>query len=91
MPAPRFRSRTFRRVYTRTPGSNVVIHYKKRKPSKQKCANCSAILKGLKSDIPSKINKQTKSRKTIKRMFGGFLCSKCSRREIINRTRNKNE
>ncbi len=91
MPAPRFRSRTFRRIYTRTPGSRVVMHYKKRKPSKPKCANCKAILHGLKADIPSRINKQTKSQKTIKRMFGANLCSKCSRREIINRTRGKND
>ena len=91
MPAPRFRSRTFRRIYTRTPGGKTIIHYKKHKPSKQRCSNCKTVLKGLKADLPYKIRKLTKSQKTVKRMFGNYLCSKCSRRKIINRIRKENE
>ncbi|MAG47813.1 50S ribosomal protein L34e [archaeon] len=87
MTAPRFRSRTFRRIYTRIPSSKVVIHYKTRKPSNHKCGSCRIVLKGVKSNISKTIKKLTKSKKTVKRMFGGSLCSKCSRREIISRTR----
>ncbi|MBU1204992.1 MAG: 50S ribosomal protein L34e, partial [Nanoarchaeota archaeon] len=47
MPAGRYKSRSLRRVYTKLPGSKVVVHYKKRKPSKAECAVCGAQLQGV--------------------------------------------
>ena len=39
MPANRFRSRSYKRVNTKTPGGVNVLRYKKKKPSKHVCEN----------------------------------------------------
>jgi len=74
------KSRTFRRIKKRVV-SGTVTHYTKRKPAKCKCANCSVPLKGVKSDLPSKIQKLSKSERRPERPFGGVLCSQCARKE----------
>ena len=53
MPANRFRSRSYKRVNTKTPGGVNVLRYKKKKPSKHVCAECGAVLHGenLKKDL----------------------------------------
>ncbi|MBQ3472896.1 MAG: 50S ribosomal protein L34e, partial [Methanobrevibacter sp.] len=38
MPANRFRSRSYKRTNTKTPGGVNVLRYKKKKPSKHVCA-----------------------------------------------------
>ena len=47
MPANRFRSRSYKRVNTKTPGGVNVLRYKKKKPSKHVCAECGAVLHGV--------------------------------------------
>ena len=47
MPRQRYRSRSLRRVYVRTPGGRTVIHYEKRKSLPAKCAICGAELQGV--------------------------------------------
>ena len=79
MVAPKHRSRSFRRVYVRTPGSRTTIHYRKRKPSKAKCGSCGAALKGIARERPSKIKNLPKTQKRPERPFGGVLCTKCMR------------
>jgi len=86
MPRPSRRSRTLRRVYKRVT-KGVRLIYKKRKPEKAHCADCSAVLMGVPNERPYKIRNMTKSQKRPERMFGGVLCSKCSRKEIIKRNR----
>ena len=87
MPAPRYRSRTMRRVYTKTPGGRVVLHYKKRRPGKVVCASCGDILKGTASERPYKMRNMPKTKKRPERPFGGVLCSRCMRRKIIEKAR----
>ena len=87
MPAPRLRSRSLRRVFRKVPGGRVSIHYKKRKPKAAKCGNCGAILKGVPRELPYKMRSMTKTKKRPERPFGGVLCSKCMRKEIINKIR----
>ena len=87
MPAGRYKSRRFRRVFRKTPGGNVVLTYRRRKPSKPKCSICGAILSGVPTGIQSKIGKLAKTKKRPERKFGGTLCSKCARREIIKKAR----
>ena len=48
MPANRFRSRSYKRTNTKTPGGVNVLRYKKKKPSKHVCAECGAVLHGVK-------------------------------------------
>jgi large subunit ribosomal protein L34e len=89
MPAGRYRSRTLRRVFRKTPGNRVVLHYKKRKPQKAKCGSCGAILNGMARELPSRLKNLSKSQKKPSRVFGGNLCSKCSRKIIIEKARNE--
>ncbi len=82
MPAGRYKSRSLRRVYTKLPGSKVVVHHKKRKPSKATCAVCGAVLKGVPRERPYKMQNMAKTKKRPSRPYGGFLCSKCMRAKL---------
>jgi len=81
------KSRTFRRVYTKTPGGKTVMHYKRRKPGIAKCADCKAPLNGIPRLIPSKFKNLAKTEKRPERPYGGYLCSKCTRLKIIEKVR----
>lgn len=87
MPRPNKRSRTFRRVYVRTPSGRNVIHYKRRKPKLAHCADCSGILHGTKRELPYQMRNLPKSQKRPERIFGGTLCLACVKRELIRRAR----
>ena len=87
MPAPRLRSRSLRKVFRKTPGGRVSIHYKKRKPKSAKCGGCGVALKGIPRGFPHEMSKMAKSKKRPQRPFGGFLCSKCMRSEIVKKNR----
>ncbi len=82
----RYKSRTLRRVFVRTP-SRTELRYKERKPSKQKCARCGKPLHGVLRERAFKMKKISKSKKRPSRPFGGYLCSKCMREEIKARVR----
>ena len=84
------KSRTFRRVYVKTPGGKTKISYRKRKPSKAKCANCRAVLAGVPRDRPYKIRRLAKTFRRPERPFGGVLCSRCLKEKMIKRARAMN-
>lgn len=88
MTAPRFRSRTFRRVFVKTPGGKTILHHKRRKPGKAQCANCGAYLKGVASGLTKYIKKLAKTEKRPERPYGGVLCNKCMRNVMIEKARN---
>ncbi|HLD89358.1 MAG TPA: 50S ribosomal protein L34e [Candidatus Nanoarchaeia archaeon] len=83
----RFKSRTFRRIRTRTPGGSNVLRYGYRKPPVARCSNCGGNLSGIPRRRPAGMKKLSKSERTVERMFGGFYCSPCSRKEIKRRVR----
>ncbi|MFH1065066.1 MAG: 50S ribosomal protein L34e [Nanoarchaeota archaeon] len=87
MPAPNKRSRTFRRVFVKTPGGKTVLHYRKRKPSKAICAGCGELLHGVPRERPFIMQRLGKTKKRPERKFGGVLCSKCSRNKIKEHAR----
>lgn len=89
MPKPSQRSRTFRRVFVRVPSGISKLVYKKRKLSKTVCSSCGKELHGIKKGRPYQLNRLTKSKKRPERIFGGVLCPRCSRKEIIKRVREK--
>ena len=89
MPAPRFRSRSLRRVFRKVPGGRVSLQYKSRKPKAAKCGNCGDALKGVPRELPYKMRNMAKTRKRPERPYGGVLCSRCMRREFINKSRVK--
>ncbi len=78
----RFKSRTFRRIFRRTPGGRTVLRYERRKPSKAQCAGCGKELKAVPRLLDYKM-KGAKTKKRPQRPYGGFFCSKCARRKII--------
>ncbi len=87
MPEGSKKSRTFRRVKIKTPGGKSVLRYKKRKPSKAKCANCGAKLAGVPRERDFKIQNMAKTQKRPSRAFGGNLCSRCTREYLKQKAR----
>lgn len=85
MPAPRFRTRTFRKVFVKTPGGKTVLHYRKRKPKKAVCANCKKPLNGVMRERPYKMKNLPKTKKRPERAYGGVLCSQCSRLKLTEK------
>jgi large subunit ribosomal protein L34e len=86
MVSGKYKSRTFRRVFTKT-ATKTVIHYKRRRPSKPVCASCGTVLKGVHNLLPYKMKNMPKTKKRPSRAFGGVLCSKCSRDKIKQEAR----
>jgi len=82
MPSPRLRSRSLRRIFVKTPGSHVNLHYRKKKPGIAKCAICKKPLHGVPRERPFKMKNLPKTKKRPKRMYGGALCSTCSKNSI---------
>lgn len=87
MPRLNKKSRTFRRVYLRTPSGKNVLHYKRRKPKIAHCANCGKVLHGIPRELPYKMRNFPKSQKRPERIFAGKLCANCTKHEIIKRVR----
>jgi large subunit ribosomal protein L34e len=87
MPSGRHKSNTFRKVFVKTPGSKTVLHYRRRKPSKAKCAQCKKLLQGVPREIPTKMANMPKSQKRPERPYGGTLCSSCTRKLFKQSTR----
>ena len=84
----RFKSKkSLRMVFVKTPGGRTVAHFKKKKPSKHKCSNCGAELKGVPRERPYKRRTMPKSKKRPDRPFGGNLCSNCTRKRLIKKAR----
>lgn len=83
------KSRTFRRIFVKTPGGRTTLHYKKRKPSKAKCGKCGTVLKGVARQRPYKMKNMPKTAKRPSRPYGGVLCSRCLRRLMISKAREK--
>lgn len=82
MPEGKHKSRTLRRVFVKTPGKENKIQYKKRKPSKKRCAECNKELHGIPNLIQSKFRNLAKSKKRPQRPYAGKLCSSCMRKKI---------
>ena len=76
-----------RKVKKRTPGGRVVVHLKKKKIGKPKCAICGKPLHGMPRLIQSKFKNLPKSKKRPQRPYGGYLCSKCMREVLKEKLR----
>ncbi len=75
--------RRLKRVAVRTPGGRIVFHYRKEKPSKHVCALCGNYLHGVPHGRrPVEVRKLSKTERRPERIFGGVLCSSCTRRVI---------
>ena len=89
MPAGRYKSRTFRRVYVKVPGGRTVLHYRKRKPAKAKCGRCGKILVGVVRERPYIMRNLARTKKRPSRPYGGVLCSSCMGLVLKEKIRSK--
>jgi large subunit ribosomal protein L34e len=87
MPAGKHKSGRYRKIFVRTPGSKVKVHFRERKPSRAKCGNCKKQLAGVPRDRPAVQNKLSKTARRPERPFGGVLCSSCMRIHMKNKAR----
>ncbi len=87
MPRGMHRSRTLRRVFTKTPGNRTVMHYRKRKPSKAVCPIYGTVLPGVANERPTKMQNIPKSMKRPERPYGGVLSSKAMREKMREKAR----
>ncbi len=87
MPRPSLRSRSFRKIKRRLPGGAFITHYLKREPSKARCSSCRRILHGVASARPAGLKKLAKTKKVTSRVFGGNLCSVCTKDRLKERAR----
>jgi len=76
------RSTSLRKVKVKTPGGNVVTHYRKKKPKGAHCAGCGRVLPGIPRERPTKMQNMAKTKKRPQRKFGGMLCTRCSRQVL---------
>ncbi|MCS4541568.1 MAG: 50S ribosomal protein L34e [Euryarchaeota archaeon] len=85
MPAPRYRSRTMKKVQRKTPGGKTVTHYKAKKVGAPICGVCGRPLSAVpRSD---EVLKFSKSNRRPNRPYGGNLCPICMRRMIKQKVR----
>ena len=90
MPRGMFKSRTFRRIFKKTPGGKVSLVYEKRKPSVAHCGRCGAQLHGIPRGNSKDIAKLSKTQRRPERPFGGVLCSKCLKDVLRYEVREEN-
>jgi len=76
-----------RKIYVKLPGNRLSIVIKRMKPKIARCGNCGKELQGIKKLSTNKFKNLAKSKKRPNRAYGGNLCSKCSREEILRRLR----
>ncbi len=87
MPQGKDKSNSRRKVFKTTPGAKRVVHRIARKPSVHKCAECGNELKGIPRLRSSEAHNTAKTKKRPERPYGGYLCSACARKRIIQETR----
>lgn len=79
MPRRTLRTRSKARIFIKTPGGRVVIHYRKRKTKSRICPLCKKEIHGIPRINSSNASKYPKSSKRVSRIYGGILCGKCLR------------
>ena len=82
MVAGRFKSRTFRRVFVKTPGGKTKVHYRRRKLGRAICAVCKKPLHGVPRKIQSEFKNLPKTKKRPSRPYSN-LCSSCMSEKIL--------
>ena len=87
MPAGKHKSGRFRKVSVKTPGGRTTVHFRERKPSKAVCGSCKKQLSGVPRERPAKLGKLAKTARRPERLYGGVLCSGCTKLLLQNKAR----
>ena len=82
MPRGMYKSGRLRKIAVSTVSKkgSENIHYRRRKPSRAKCAHCQKQLAGVPRELPAKMANLPKTVKRPERPYGGKLCSSCTRK-----------
>ncbi|MBN2155640.1 MAG: 50S ribosomal protein L34e [Candidatus Lokiarchaeota archaeon] len=83
MVRPLYRSRSMARKKRNTPGNRNTIIYRRRNPSRAKCALCGATLGGVPAKRPAKMKKIPKVSKRPERQYGGRICHNCLKSSLV--------
>ncbi|MBS3108593.1 50S ribosomal protein L34e [Candidatus Woesearchaeota archaeon] len=76
-----------RKLYSKLPGNKLKVIEKRAIPKIAGCGICGKRLQGIPKLSNSKFRGLAKSKKRPNRPYGGSLCSKCMRNEIIRKVR----
>jgi large subunit ribosomal protein L34e len=66
-----FKSKSKQKIYKKTPGTNLNIHFRKSNPKSHHCGISGAILNGIPKKTAIRFNKLSKSKKRPNRKYGG--------------------
>lgn len=78
------RQRLHRKKVTqvKTPGGQMVYHFRRKPYGRPQCALCGEGLLGVPRGSPAAIKKLTKTQRRPTRPFGGQLCTVCTRKAV---------
>jgi large subunit ribosomal protein L34e len=78
------RSHSMARKKRTTPGNKSTTIYRRRTPSRAKCALCGAVLGGVPAKRPAKLKRIPKVSRRPERAYGGRVCHNCLKNSLIN-------
>ncbi|KCZ78681.1 hypothetical protein H311_00284 [Anncaliia algerae PRA109] len=79
-----YNNRSNQKMIKRTPGNKLVYVRRKKSPIVAKCAECKMKLHGIVAKRGRELQSLPKCQRTVARMYGGYLCSKCLSLRIID-------
>jgi large subunit ribosomal protein L34e len=82
MVAGKHKSGRLARVHKSMPGGKTKLTFQRRLPQTQKCAECKAELKGIPRLNVAAARNTPKSKKTVERKYGGYLCAACVKSKL---------
>ena len=82
-----YKSRTMVRYHVRVPSGETRLRFRKRATAKPSCGSCGSVLPGVPRARVNQLRKLAKTERRPERPFGGVLCSKCLRLEMLKRER----
>jgi large subunit ribosomal protein L34e len=80
----KFKSRSLKRVFVKTPRNGTVIHYRQRTRGIAKCAITKEPLRGIKRLTNRKFKNLNLSQKRVSRKFGGFMSHSALKEKLLN-------
>jgi large subunit ribosomal protein L34e len=83
MVKPMLRSHSMARKKRTTPGNKSTTIYRRRKPSRAKCALCGALLGGVPAKRPYKLKRIPKVSRRPERAYGGRVCHNCLKTSLV--------
>ncbi|PSS34218.1 hypothetical protein EW026_g2241 [Hermanssonia centrifuga] len=72
-----------RRRVVKTPGGKLVYHHLKKLPTSPKCGDCGIALPGIPALRPRQYATISKTKKTVRRAYGGSRCGDCVKQRIL--------